>query len=186
MEQNGGKIERNTQSSDIQVSRSDHLNTLDPMDLKILLELIKDPRIHIAELSDSLGIARNTAQSRLKRLLRSGVLQAAGREVDLEKVGYDVVAFITIEVTHRELDGVIGALRLIPQVLEVHEISGRGDLWCRVVATDTHNLQSALRSVLRTKGVIRTETVLALHTHIPYRTEPLMERLAGTTNTRSA
>ena len=135
---------------------------------------------------DSLGIARNTAQSRLKRLLRSGVLQAAGREVDLDKVGYDVVAFITIVVTHRELDGVIGALRLIPQVLEVHEISGRGDLWCRVVATDTHNLQSALRSVLRTKGVIRTETVLALHTHIPYRTEPLMERLAGSTNTRSA
>ena len=87
------------------------------MDLKILLELIKDPRIQIAELSDELGIARNTAQSRVKRLLRSGVLHAAGREVDLEKVGYDVVAFVTIEVTHRELDGVIGALRLIPQVL---------------------------------------------------------------------
>ncbi|MGJ3188914.1 Lrp/AsnC family transcriptional regulator [Paenarthrobacter nitroguajacolicus] len=161
------------------------MNTLDPMDTKILLELIKDPRIQIAELSDALGIARNTAQSRVKRLLRSGVLQAAGREVDLEKVGYDVVAFVTIEVTHRELDGVIGALRLIPQVLEVHEISGRGDLWCRVVATDTHNLQSALRSVLRTKGVIRTETVLALHTHIPYRTEPLIGRMA-TAPTRSS
>lgn len=160
--------------------RSDHLNSLDPLDLRILLELIKDPRVQIAELSDSLGIARNTAQSRVKRLLRSGVLQAAGREVDLEKVGYDVVAFVTIEVTHRELDGVIGALRLIPQVLEVHEISGRGDLWCRVVATDTHNLQSALRSVLRTKGVIRTETVLALHTHIPYRTEPLISRMTAT------
>jgi hypothetical protein len=25
--------------------------------------------------------------------------------------------------------------------------------------------------------VIRTETVLALHEHIPYRTEPLLERL---------
>lgn len=62
------------------MSRSDHLNSLDPMDLRILLELIKDPRIQIAELSDTLGIARNTAQSRVKRLLRSGVLQAAGRE----------------------------------------------------------------------------------------------------------
>ncbi len=26
--------------------------------------------------------------------------------------------------------------------------------------------------------MIRTETVLALHTHIPYRTEPLISRLA--------
>ncbi|MEZ2388860.1 Lrp/AsnC family transcriptional regulator [bacterium RCC_150] len=153
------------------------MNTLDLTDLKILLELIRDPRVQIGELSESLGIARNTAQSRLRRLVRSGVLNHSGREVDLEKVGYDVVGFVTLEVTHRELDGVIGALRRIAQVLEVHEISGRGDLLCRVVATDTHNLQTALRSILKVKGVIRTETVLALHTHIPYRAEPLIGRL---------
>jgi DNA-binding Lrp family transcriptional regulator len=166
--------------------RSDDLNSLDPTDLKILLELIRDPRVQIGELSESLGIARNTAQSRMRRLVRSGVLNDGGREVDLEKVGYDVVGFVTLEVTHRELDGVIGALRRIPQVLEVHEISGRGDLLCRVVATDTHNLQTALRSILRTKGVIRTETVLALHTHIPYRTEPLIGRLVGAAETAGA
>ena len=124
------------------MNRSDDLNSLDPTDLKILLELIRDPRIQIGELSDALGIARNTAQSRLRRLQRSGVLHDGGREIDLEAVGYDVVAFVTIEVTHRELDGVVAALRLIAQVLEVHEISGRGDVWCRVVATDTHNLQT--------------------------------------------
>jgi len=155
------------------------LNKLDPTDLKILLALIRDPRVQIGEISEALGIARNTAQSRVRRLLRAGVLRPGGREVDLEAVGYDVVAFVTIEVSHRELDGVVAALRLIPQVLEVHEISGRGDVWCRVVATDTHNLQASLRQVLRIKGVIRTETVLALHTHIPYRTEPLISGLSS-------
>lgn len=153
------------------------MNNLDATDLRLLLELIRDPRIQISDLGTALGIARNTAQARVRRLLRSGVLSDGGREIDLAAVGYDVVAFVTIEVTHRELDGVVAALRLIPQLLEVHEISGRGDVWCRLVATDTHNLQSALRSVLRIKGVIRTETVLALHTHIPYRTEPLISRL---------
>lgn len=153
------------------------MNSLDATDLKILLALIHDPRIQISELGDSLGVARNTAQSRVRRLIRAGVLNPGGREVDLEAVGYDVVAFITIEVSHRELDGVVAALRTIAQVLEVHEISGRGDVWCRMVATDTHNLQAALRQVLRIKGVIRTETVLALHTHIPYRTEPLISGL---------
>jgi DNA-binding Lrp family transcriptional regulator len=173
-----GRIEQNSQFFLLRVTRSDDLNALDSTDLKILLELIRDPRIQIGDLSDKLGIARNTAQTRLRRMLRSGVLRDGGREIDLESVGYDVVAFVTIEVTHRELDGVVGALRLLPQVLEVHEISGRGDVWCRVVATDTHNLQAALRSILRIRGVIRTETVLALHTHIPYRTEPLISRLA--------
>lgn len=173
-----GRIEQNHQSWIILITESDSLNNLDPTDLKILLELIRDPRVQIGELSESLGIARNTAQSRVRRMLRAGILHDGGREIDLGAVGYDVVAFVTIEVTHRELDGVVGALRLLPQVLEVHEISGRGDVWCRVVATDTHNLQAALRQVLRIKGVIRTETVLALHTHIPYRTEPLISRLA--------
>jgi DNA-binding Lrp family transcriptional regulator len=172
-----GRIELNHQSWIILITESDSLNNLDPTDLKILLELIRNPRIQIGELSESLGIARNTAQSRVRRMFRAGILHDGGREIDLGAVGYDVVAFVTIEVTHRELDGVVGALRLLPQVLEVHEISGRGDVWCRVVATDTHNLQAALRQVLRIKGVIRTETVLALHTHIPYRTEPLISRL---------
>lgn len=158
---------------------SDYLNTLDPTDLKILLALVRDPRIQIGELSETLGIARNTAQTRVRRLLRAGVLRPGGREVDLEAVGYDVLAFVTIEVSHRELDGVVAALRLIPQVLEVHEISGRGDVWCRVAARDTHNLQASLRQILRIKGVIRTETVLALHTHIPYRTDPLISGLSG-------
>ena len=90
---------------------SDHLNNLDPTDLKILLALIRDPRIQVGELGDSLGVARNTAQTRVKRLIRSGVLSHSGREVDLEAVGYDVVAFVTIEVSHRELDGVVAGLR---------------------------------------------------------------------------
>lgn len=154
------------------------MSKLDNLDLRLLLELVRDPRAQVSELSELLGVARNTAQSRIRRLLRAGTLRRSGRELDLEALGYDVIAFITIEVSHRELDGVIAGLRTLTQVLEVHEISGRGDVWCRVAATDTHNLQAALRSVLRIKGVIRTETVLALHEHIPYRTEPLLERLA--------
>ncbi|RJT78392.1 Lrp/AsnC family transcriptional regulator [Arthrobacter cheniae] len=154
------------------------MSKLDNLDLRLLLELVRDPRAQVSELGELLGVARNTAQSRIRRLLRTGILRHSGRELDLEALGYDVVAFVTIEVAHRELDGVIAGLRTLNQVLEVHEISGRGDVWCRVAATDTHNLQAALRSVLRLKGVIRTETVLALHEHIPYRTEPLLERLA--------
>ncbi|GAB3251603.1 Lrp/AsnC ligand binding domain-containing protein [Arthrobacter pigmenti] len=150
------------------------VSKLDSMDRRLLLELIKDPRAQIGELSQTLSIARNTAQARVKRLLRTGILRNGGREIDLAVIGYDVVAFVTIEVNHRELDGVIAALRTHAQVLEVSEIAGRGDIWCRVAATDTHHLQSALRFILRIKGVLRTETELVLHEHIPYRAQPLL------------
>ncbi len=155
------------------------MSKLDAMDLKLLLELVRDPRAQIGELGETLGVARNTVQTRLRRLLRSGTLRDGGREVDLAAIDYDVVAFVTIEVTHRELDGVITALRKQPQVLEVYEISGRGDVWCRIAATDVHHLQNALRALLRIRGVIRTETSLALHEHIPYRVQPLLGGMAS-------
>lgn len=156
------------------------MSNLDALDLKLLLELVADPRAQIGELSERLGAARNTVQSRMRRLSRSGALRQGGREVDLAALDYDVVAFVTIEVNHRELDGVIAALRRQPQVLEVYEISGRGDVWCRMAATDVHHLQNALRAVLRIKGVIRTETSLALHEHIPYRVRPLLGAIEDT------
>ncbi|MBW4095303.1 MAG: Lrp/AsnC family transcriptional regulator [Acidobacteria bacterium] len=156
------------------------MSNLDALDLKLLLELVADPRAQIGELSERLGAARNTVQSRMRRLSRLGALRQGGREVDLAALDYDVVAFVTIEVNHRELDGVIAALRRQPQVLEVYEISGRGDVWCRMAATDVHHLQNALRAVLRIKGVIRTETSLALHEHIPYRVRPLLGAIEDT------
>jgi len=154
---------------------SEHIVRLDDVDLKVLLSLIKDPRIQISELADEVGIARNTAQSRLRRLQRSEILRDGGRDIDLGKLGYDVLAFVTLEVNHRDLDTVITALRQIPNVLEIHETSGRGDVWVRLIATDTHQLQSALRQILRIKGVTRSETTFALHTHLAYRSSPLLE-----------
>jgi DNA-binding Lrp family transcriptional regulator len=150
------------------------VSNLDALDVKLLLKLLEDPRAQIGELSETLGVARNTVQTRIRRLLRSGTLRNGGREVDLAAIGYDVVAFVTIEVTHRELDEVIASLRRQPQVLEVYEISGRGDVWCRLAAQDVPHLQTALRSLLRIRGVIRTETSLALHEHISYRVQPLL------------
>lgn len=155
------------------------MSNLDPLDARLILALVADPRAQIGELAQTLGIARNTVQSHLRRLLRSGVLRSGGRELNLAALGYDVVAFVTIEVTHRDLDGVISAMRKVPQILEVYEISGRGDVWCRIVARDVHHLQNALRQLLRIKGVIRTETSLALHEHIAYRVEPMLRGLGG-------
>ena len=148
---------------------------LDDTDIKILLALIRDPRIQISELADEVCVARNTAQSRLRRLQRADILRDGGRDVDLGVLGYDVLAFVTLEVNHRDLDMVITALRHIPNVLEIHETSGRGDLWVRLIATDTHQLQLALRQILKIKGVTRSETTFALHTHMAYRTAPLLE-----------
>lgn len=155
-----------------------NVNALDEIEVGILLHLLEDPRIQIGEIADSLSVARNTVSARMRRLEGLNVLRAGGREVDLGVLGFDVLAFITLEVSHRELDPVVKALHSLERVLEVHEISGRGDVWCRVAAQDTKDLHRTLRSILRIRGVVRAETSLALKEHFPYRVQPLLRGLA--------
>ncbi len=153
------------------------VSVLDEIEVGILLHLLEDPRTQIGDIADSLGVARNTVSSRMRRLESRNVLRSGGRDVDLSALGFDVLGFITLEVAHRELDPVLTALRSLDRVLEVHEISGRGDVWCRVVAQDTKDLHRTLRSILRIRGVLRTETSLALKEHLPYRIQPLLQGL---------
>lgn len=157
--------------------RETTVTTLDAVDIGLLLHLLRYPRAQIGEVAAGLGVARNTVVSRMRRLERREVLRSGGRDVDLASVGFDVLAFLTLEVTHRELDAVVTALRGIDNVLEVHEISGRGDVWCRVAARETRDLHAVLRSILRIRGVLRAETSLALSEQIPYRVQPLLRTL---------
>ena len=157
--------------------RETTVTTLDAVDIGLLLHLLRYPRAQIGEVAAALGVARNTVVSRMRRLERREVLRSGGRDVDLASVGFDVLAFLTLEVTHRELDAVVTALRGIDNVLEVHEISGRGDVWCRVAARETRDLHAVLRSILRIRGVLRAETSLALSEQIPYRVQPLLRTL---------
>lgn len=161
------------------------MTTLDAVDIGLLLHLLRYPRAQIGEVAAALGVARNTVVSRMRRLERREVLRSGGRDVDLASVGFDVLAFLTLEVTHRELDAVVSALRGIDNVLEVHEISGRGDVWCRVAARETRDLHAVLRSILRIRGVLRAETSLALSEHIPYRVQPLLRTLTDRDPTSS-
>src|ERR1039457_5310450 len=45
------------------------------------------------------GVARNTAQAHLDRLLESGVITGFGPEVDIRRVGYAVSAFVNLQIS---------------------------------------------------------------------------------------
>ena len=58
-------------------------------------------------------------------------------------------------------------------VLEVHTITGAGDMWARVVARSNTDLQRVIDRVLDTPAIVRSSTVIALATQVPYRVRPL-------------
>ena len=71
-------------------------------------------------------------------------------------------------------DAVVEHLAGIPQVLEVHTITGDGDLFVRVVARSNADLQDVLDEVTAHEHVVRASTNIALATRIAHRTLPLV------------
>jgi DNA-binding Lrp family transcriptional regulator len=140
--------------------------SLDDIDIELVRLLRTRPRTPVAELARLARIARGTAQARLDRLEGSGVIVGYGPDVDAATVGYAVLAFVTLEIAQGQDDAISAHLRSIPEVLEVHAVTGRGDLLCRVVARSNEHLHEVLQGVLAAPGITRTETQLSLRTHL--------------------
>ena len=135
---------------------------MDDLDGRLLTALATGTRPGVLDLARRLGVARGTVQARLDRLLAAGVLSGFGPYVDLKALGFTVLAFTTLEIAQGQEAVVIDALAQIPEVLEVHKITGPGDLLCRVVARTNEHLHDVLEQVLGTPGITRTTTALAL------------------------
>lgn len=92
---------------------------------------------------------------------------------------YPLTAFVTVRVVQRELAAVAEALDRVPEVLEVHGMSGEEDLLLHVVARDADDLYRIAGQLLATPGVERTSTSLVMRSLVGFRTAPLLHRLAG-------
>ncbi|GAB3908103.1 Lrp/AsnC family transcriptional regulator [Microbispora bryophytorum] len=154
--------------------------TIDHLDAQLVALLAAEPRIGVLECSRRLNVARGTVQARLDRMTEKGVITGHGPDIDPAALGFDVTAFVTLHI--RQVAGhvpVADQLALIPEVLEVHTITGGGDMLCRVVARSNADLQRVIDLIVDVQGVVRTESVIALDTLVRYRTLPLVRAAGG-------
>src|SRR5690349_6882801 len=116
------------------------LLSVDALDARILLAVDDDPAATSLELARRLGIARNTLSARLSRLRTTGVIGQYSRRVDPAALGRGLVAFISVELSQTTGQRATVALRAVPEVVEMHAITGQADLLLKVVARDTTDL----------------------------------------------
>jgi DNA-binding Lrp family transcriptional regulator len=151
---------------------------IDTTDARILLELARHPRAATIAIADEVGIARNTAHIRLARLEASGALGPFELRISPEALGYPLTAFVTAQVTQRMLDEVAAALAAVPEVLQVHGISGQNDLLIHVIAVNADDLYRIAGQILAIPGIERTNTALVMRQLVGYRITPLLRRAA--------
>ena len=153
---------------------------IDELDARLIELLAAEPRVGVLEASRRLGVARGTVQARLDRLQARGVVTGYGPDIDAAALGHGVSAFVTLEIRQAGgHDPVADRLADIPEVLQVHTITGTGDMLCRVVARTNADLQRVIDAIVGVAGVVRASTVIALATPVPYRVLPLVRAVAG-------
>lgn len=152
---------------------------IDRLDAALIRLLSTAPRIGVLESSRRLRVARGTVQARLDRLSERGVISGFGPDVDPAALGYRVTAFATLEIRQGRGAAVVAHLGQIPELLELHTITGAGDMLCRLVARSNTDLQRVIDLVVGDADILRTSSLIVLTTPIRYRVLPLVGAAAG-------
>lgn len=136
--------------------------SLDPTDRRLLAELKADARISVTALASKLGLARATAQARLERLQRSGVIRRFTIELGAEAGGETIRAVMMVELQGNLARRVIAVLKQKPEILDLHSTNGTWDLVAHIEVPSLEGFDRLLREVREVEGVLNSETSLLL------------------------
>jgi DNA-binding Lrp family transcriptional regulator len=138
--------------------------TISTSDQALLAVLREDARVPVAEIARRLGVSRTTAQSRLEKLERQGVIAGYTLRLRDDVEHGHIRAHILITVRPKQMVAVTNTLRAIPQVRALHSVSGPHDLIAIGMAPTVGELDELTDRIGSIDGVERTTSSIILST----------------------
>ncbi len=140
------------------------MRSLDRRDLEILKILQEDGRASYSDLSRRLGISEVAVYSRIKRLVRDGVIKGFTAVLDESRLGLGIGALIGLKATPHRYEEILNKLSLFPEILEIHDVTGDYYAILKVRTRDKESLAQLLDKIGKLEGVVSTDTRLILRT----------------------
>lgn len=112
---------------------------MDLIDKQILTHLQRDSSTPIGEIADSVGLSQTPCWRRIKKLEEDGVIAQRAALLDPEALNLRLTAFVSVKAAqHNErwLATFATHIRAIPEVVELHRMSGEVDYMMKVVCAD--------------------------------------------------
>ena len=135
-------------------------------DNALIAILRENARAPTAEIARRLGVSRTTAQSRLERLERRGVIAGYTLRLSEEQTRSLLRAHILLTIVPKLIREVEAGLRQIPAVRTLHSVSGNFDMIAIIEAKSVGELDELADRIGALEGVERTSTSLILSTRI--------------------
>ena len=136
---------------------------LDNINLQIIDFLGRDSSTPFVEIAKHIGISDATVHIRVKRLIAAGIINKFTISVDNNRLGYDHLAFMGINVEPGFAEEITDDLSKVEEVLEIHEIHGRFDLLLKVRAKNLEQMRDIVVNKIRIlPHIIETELMTVL------------------------
>lgn len=170
---------------------------IDDKDIQILDLLQTDARLPQAEVGRRVGLSAAAVNERLRKLEQRGFIVGYAAVIDPERIGCDITAFVEVFIEHPRFESeFVSRMKEIPEVQEVHHVTGEFSCLLKLKVWDRRALQRLLLDDINClPGVRQTRTVIALSTskedfRIPLTAsqpvKPASARLPGTGSASTA
>lgn len=130
---------------------------LTPTERAILKELQKAGRLSNVELAQRAGLSESPCLRRVKHLEATGIIKGYTAIIDQRKVGFDVTAFIQVNLDQRsetETKKFLKAVRQEDRIIDCTAMSGGYDYLLKVIAQNIDDFADlTMRRLLRFPGV---------------------------------
>jgi DNA-binding Lrp family transcriptional regulator len=138
----------------------------DPYCLKILLELQRDARQTVAQLSAAVGLSPTPCWKRVKDMEAAGVIQGYTAVVDPEKVGLHLTVLVEVNLAHHSEELVQRFERAVgasAHISRCQATTGQGDYVMTVLAPDIKHYERLLHeTIFKLPGVTHVRSSIVL------------------------
>ena len=150
---------------------------LDRTDLLLLAELQQSGRQTNAELAERVHLSASACLRRVQRLEREGVIAGYRAEVDPDRIGLGLHAFVRVQLTRHDAEAVAAFAGFVndwDEVVACHALSGDMDYLLQVVVRDLeHFSRFLLDRLLNQTGVADVNSSFVLRTVKAFRGLPV-------------
>jgi Lrp/AsnC family transcriptional regulator, leucine-responsive regulatory protein len=140
------------QQQDVRQIAASALETDGPLDSvgwAILTELQNNARLSFSELGRRVGMTPPAVAERVRRLEDAGIISGYRLEINVEKLGLALLAFVRLAVRGAGSSEIGAAVRDMPEVLECHHITGEDCYILKIAVPSVHHLEGMLERLLR-------------------------------------
>ena len=113
---------------------------MDQVDEKIIQMLQQDARIPVKEIAKEVFLSSPAVSARIDRLAQNGLIKGYHMTIDRTKLGYDVTAFISLEMAPTKKPQFYPFIKECPNVLECNCITGQYSQLIKVAFRSTADL----------------------------------------------